>query len=136
MSLIYSRLIPVKGFYAMNLFGFIVRRIKYKGDPVGQTTENHEGIHTCQAEDFMPNKDNKKWKQILGYLVFYLIYVLEWMIKGIISIITGFKVLAYRSISFEQEAQLHENNYTYQDTRAKWAWTKYVFKLVWKNGNC
>lgn len=77
MPLIYSHIIPFKGFYAMNLFGYIVRRIKYKGDPVGITTENHEGIHTCQAEDFIQNKDNKSWKQILGYIIFYIVYILE-----------------------------------------------------------
>ena len=120
MPLIYSALFPVKGFYAMNLFGYILRRNKYKGEPIGLTTKNHEGIHTCQAEDFIPNKDNKAWKQILGYIIFYLVYVTEWFIKLIISACTLGKVKAYRSISFEQEAYHNDTDYTYQETRSRW----------------
>lgn len=120
MPLIYSRIFPVRRFYAMNLFGYILRRNTYKGDPVSLTTKNHEGIHTCQAEDFVPNKDNKAWKQILGYIIFYIIYVAEWAIKGIISIFTGFRVRAYMSISFEQEAHINDTNYSYQKERSRW----------------
>lgn len=59
MPLIYSYIIPFKDFYAMNLFGYLVRRRKYYGEPVGLTVQNHEGIHTCQVEDFIPNKEGK-----------------------------------------------------------------------------
>jgi hypothetical protein len=63
-----------------------------------------------------------------------VVYLLEWIIKGIISIFTGFKVRTYMSISFEQEAYINDINYTYQESRKRWAWSKYIFKLVYKNG--
>lgn len=89
---------------------------------------NHEGIHVCQAEDFVPKALRKyKFFIILGFIVFYLLYFIEWLIKLIISIFVACN--AYYSISFEQEAYLNENNVDYQDNRERWAWAKYVFKL-------
>ena len=52
MKLIYSNFIPFKGYYAMNLFGFLVRRKKYKNKPIDPITYNHESIHEAQAYDF------------------------------------------------------------------------------------
>lgn len=48
------------------------------------------------------------------------------------SVFTLFNIRAYKSISFEQEAYYNDKNFTYQDTRKEKAWTKYIFKLVWK----
>lgn len=128
LNLKYSKIIPFDGFYAISLFGNLVRRIQYKDTPVSIKTMNHEGIHVCQAEDFVPKALRKyKFFMILGFIVFYLLYFIEWLIKLIISIFVTCN--AYHSISFEQEAYLNENNIDYQDNRKRWAWAKYVFKL-------
>jgi hypothetical protein len=84
----------------------------------------------CQMEDFVPNKNNKKWKTILGGCVFYILYFIEWLIKLLIAGFTFGKVKAYHSISFEQEAYNNQYDYSYQETRKRFAWTKYIFKLV------
>lgn len=126
----YNKLIPFPGYFAMCLFGTIYVREEYKDREISKDTINHEGIHLCQMEDFVPNRNNKKWKTVLGGCIFYLLYFIEWLIKLIISIFTLGKVKAYRSISFEQEAYSNDDNYEYQDTRKKFAWTKYLFKLV------
>ena len=120
LNLKYSKIIPFDGFYAITIFGTIIRRIKYKDTPVSMTTMNHEGIHVCQAEDFLPG--------FFGYIIFYLLYFIEWLIKLIISIFVGNN--AYYSISFEQEAYLNQDNFDYQDTRQRFAWTKYIFKII------
>ena len=124
VKLAYSKVIPFRGFYAITLFGTVIRREKYRNYPLDPVTYNHEGIHICQAEDLC--------KGFFGYILFYLLYILEWLFKCIISLFTLFKVRAYMSISFEQEAYNNEKDMLYQDKRKKFAWAKYIFKLVWK----
>lgn len=118
----YSKYFPLQGFLYMSWFGSLVMRESRKGREVDDVSMNHEGIHVCQAEDFSKNT--------FGFIIFYLWYVIEWFIKSICSLFTGFKIKAYRSISFEQEAYNNQRNLLYQDTRKKWAWTKYIFKVV------
>lgn len=126
----YNNFIPFKGFFAICLFGTIYIRNFNKNIKVYANIINHEGIHLCQMEDFIPNKDFKKWKTILGGCIFYILYFIEWLIKLIISAFTLGKVKAYRSISFEQEAYNNERNYEYQKSRKRFAWYNYTFKTV------
>lgn len=128
----YNKWIPFKGFFAMCLFGIIYIRDFNKDRKVHKSTLNHEGIHLCQIEDFVPNKNGKKWKTIFGGCIFYILYFIEWLIKLVISGFTLGKVKAYRSVSFEQEAYNNQYYYTYQKNRKRFAWFKYVFKLVKK----
>ena len=133
VKLAYSKILPFSGFYCINLFGYLIRREKYRNIPISQKTLNHELIHTLQSEDIIPNSKNNTFLRILGYTIFYIFYLIEWIIKVICSIFTLFHIRAYRSISFEQEAYNNESNLTYQDTRKKYAWLKYIFKVVWKS---
>lgn len=128
LKLGYSSIIPFPGFYAINLFGTVIRRKKYKNTKLNQRTHNHELIHTLQAEDFISNPNNKNWKRILGYCIFYILYFIEWIIRLILRIITFGRVKAYSGISFEQEAYNNESDYFYPDKRKRWAWTKSLFK--------
>lgn len=128
----YNKWIPFKRFFAMCLFGIIYIRDFNKDRKVHKSTLNHEGIHLCQIEDFVPNKNGKKWKTILGGCIFYILYFIEWLIKLVISGFTLGKVKAYRSVSFEQEAYNNQYYYTYQKNRKRFAWFKYVFKLIKK----
>lgn len=128
----YNNFIPFNGYFAMCLFDTIYIRNCNKNKKVHKSTINHEGIHLCQMEDFVPNENNKRWKTILGGCIFYILYFIEWLIKLLISGFTFGKVKAYSSISFEQEAYNNQYYYTYQDNRKRFAWKKYIFKLVWK----
>ena len=128
----YNKWIPFKRFFAMCLFGIIYIRDFNKDRKVHKSTLNHDGIHLCQIEDFIPNKNGKKWKTLLGGCIFYILYFIEWLIKLVISGLSLGKVKAYHSVSFEQEAYNNQYYYTYQKNRKRFAWFKYVFKLIKK----
>jgi hypothetical protein len=100
MKVIYNNLIPFKGFCAINLFGVIFAR---KDCIVGTYTLNHEKIHTAQMRE-------------LGYVPFYILYFIEWVIRLAISPKT-----AYRNISFEREAYIHKFDTSYLDRRRRFA---------------
>lgn len=129
LKLAYSSWIPFSGFYAINLFGWVIRRNKYKGEELFWVDYNHELTHTLQAEDFIPNKNNKGWRRILGYILFYIVYLIEWSIKGLFSIFTLGKIKAYRSISFEQVAYMNQEDSQYNKTRKRGDWIPYIFTI-------
>lgn len=104
MKIIYNRFIPFKGFLAINFFGIMFVRGTWRDLTV--QVLNHEKIHTTQMRE-------------LGYIFFYVLYLLEWLYR-----LTR-KGNAYRSISFEREAYENDNNPQYLQTRKRWAmWRK------------
>lgn len=127
MKIIYNKLIPFKGFIAINLFGILFARNEYK-NRLTHLTITHETIHTEQILDFV---FGCKALQLIGGIIFYILYLTEWLIKLIISAFTFGKVRAYRSISFEQEAFNNQREKNYPTTRKRFAWLKYIFRLVW-----
>lgn len=122
LKLAYSKIIPFKGFYAITIFNYLIRRDKYKNTPIEPITYNHESIHQAQAYDFGIG--------FCGYFIFYILYFLEWLFKAILSIFTGFKVKAYYSISFEQECFEHQQDLQYLNNRKSFSWVKYIFKTI------
>ena len=102
MRVIYNKLIPLKGFAAINLFGLLFARREYEGS-IGDVVLNHEAIHTAQMKE-------------LGYIFFYLIYLLEWICRLFIKPST-----AYRDISFEREAYEHQSDLLYLHKRKHWS---------------
>ena len=129
MEVICNKWIPAPGFSCMNFFGKIYRREALCGLELSKRTINHEGIHSCQAEDFIKNPNNTDFKRILGYLIFYLLYIIEWIFK-FICMLFYWKIRPYRSLSYEQEAYNNEENFKYQETRKRFTWKKYIFKFV------
>lgn len=104
---IQNNILPFKGFSAMNLFGIIfTRNISLLNGYV----LNHESIRT---------------KQILecGIVFFYILYLLEWLIKLIF-----YGKYSYYNISFEREAYMHERNLQYLDNRKHYSWISLIFK--------
>lgn len=51
MKIIYNKLIPFKGFAAINLFGVLFARKECK--PLSERTINHEAIHTAQMRELL-----------------------------------------------------------------------------------
>lgn len=100
MKVIYNRLIPFKGYKCVNLFGVLFVR---KGCTMTVTDYNHEAIHTAQMKELL-------------YVPFYLLYVLEWLWRLIR--LRDMKA-AYRAVSFEKEAYVHEGEADYLKTRKK-----------------
>lgn len=107
MKIIYNNIIPFTGFKAINLFGVLFVR---NGCTMSESDINHEMIHTAQMKE-------------MGYVLFYLWYLVEWLIK---LVKLGDSNKAYRAISFEREAYGNEKNLTYTTTRAKYAWRKLI----------
>ena len=116
MKIVYSKIIPTKGFLAINLFGTVfVRedaRQRIERNPRKyEATWNHEAIHTEQMKETL-------------YVGFYLLYFIFWLIR----ILTAPFKTAYVDISFEQEAYLNQGNLNYIKTRKRYSWLKYCFK--------
>lgn len=104
MKIIYNNIIPFKGFLMINLFGVLFVRGTERD--INATILNHEKIHTVQMKE-------------LGYILFYIIYLLEWVVR------LFKKGNAYKKVSFEREAYENEKNLGYLASRCKWAmWTK------------
>lgn len=97
MRIIYNKVLPFRGFKAMNLFGIIFVRKEYEGK-LGAKTLNHELIHTAQMKELL-------------YLFFYVWYILEWIVR---LFLPGD---AYRQIIFEQEAYQKEGDTDYLKKR-------------------
>lgn len=117
-KLIYNKIIPFKGFTAINLFGFIFARKEYESKIERDYLRkfvllNHELIHTAQ------------YKELL--YVFYLpLYILNYAVN-IFVYKFNFKK-AYKNICFEREAFKYEYSDYYLDRRSKFSWLKFVFK--------
>lgn len=105
MKIIENKIIPFKGFSAINLFGFLFVR---KGSYIDAITINHEMIHTEQMKE-------------MGYIFFYIWYFIEWIVRLFM------KGNAYRNISFEREAYSNEKDMKYLDNRYPHAWVEYVY---------
>lgn len=104
MKIIYNNIIPFKGFLAINLFGILFVRGTERD--INAVVLNHEKIHTAQMKE-------------LWYILFYIIYLLEWVMRLFKN------ENAYRNISFEREAYENERDMDYLDNRRKYA--------MWKN---
>lgn len=107
MKIIYNNIIPFSGFKAINLFGVLFVR---NGCTMSESDINHEMIHTAQMKE-------------MGYVLFYVWYLVEWLIK---LVKLGDSNKAYRAISFEREAYGNEKNLIYTATREKFAWRKLI----------
>lgn len=104
MKIIRNKIIPFKGFRAINLFGVL---FVHGESELSQTTINHEEIHTAQMRELL-------------YVPFYVWYVLEWVVR-----LFG-KGSAYRNVSFEQEAYNNEKDFSYLSGRNPYAFFKYM----------
>lgn len=109
---VYSNIIPFKGYIALTIFPwvFIRNSAKQRYTP---TANRHETTHGYQQIETL-------------WLLFFLIYGIEWLLKVIICWNTH---RGYRSISFEQEAYANQGNVEYNSNRKHYAWIKYIFKL-------
>lgn len=108
-KIIYSSIIPFKGYKCINLFGVLFVR---KGCTMNETDINHELIHTAQIKE-------------LWYIGFYLLYVglflYQWGKRG-------FKdwSASYRANALEAEAFANQYNLDYLNSRDKMAWEGYL----------
>ena len=109
---IYSSIIPWTGYKAMTVFPFVFIR-KDKKTKYTPTCHRHELTHAYQQVECL-------------WILFFIIYIVEYLIK---ILWTCYPNLAYRSISFEQEAFANQGDVEYNINRKHFAWVKYIFKL-------
>ena len=122
MKVIKNNIIPFGYAKYINLFGFIFT--KSDNLILSPETENHESIHILQMK-------------YLLYILFYIFYGIEWVIKIIPSILSdrgrfGILQYAYRSVSFEQQAYYNQYNLNYLKTANPYEWVKYIFRMYKK----
>ena len=130
MKVIYNQFIPPKGFCALTIIKWIFVKDEYKyldGSSIYNKMINHESIHEQQILDFTPEAFPSWLRYTIGSICFYLLYILEWLLKLIPCLIT--KKNAYRSLCAEQEAYKNERNFDYINKRKRLLWLKKIFKL-------
>ena len=116
-NLYINSIIPFSGYLAMMLFGFILYRKEYEFYLYDSSwfirvmsMINHENIHKEQIKDFgLLFKWCKPLQLFIGGILFYLIYLFEWLIRLFINGPSN----AYKNISFEKEAYRYELDYEY-----------------------
>lgn len=109
-----------KRFRGIILFGWFIVRPDKKDWPLSKEMTNHENIHLSQVWDIpIP---------VINWIIFYIWYMLEYLIKIPNCLIVGAKL--YNSVSLEQEAWFNDKNENYLETRKRFAWMKYIFNVV------
>lgn len=134
MIVIENRFIPVKGYKCMTVWPFI---FLHKGRMMNDVDRQHEGIHGAQQKEMLPvafavaivlASFGCGWWSLMALPLWFYWYVLEWIVRFIAY---GNQWEAYRNISFEQEAFIHERDFGtdyYLPKRRPFAWTEYVAK--------
>lgn len=107
MKIIRNKFIPFPGYKAINIFGVLFVRGNAK---INDTTINHERIHTAQMKELL-------------YIFFYLLYVIEWLIR-LIQFRNSY--MAYRNTSFEREAYQNQEDLYYLKSRKFFSFLKYL----------
>lgn len=108
MKIIKNKLIPFGNYYAINLFGFVFTKRDLK-----DWEKQHEEIHTEQMKELL-------------YIPFYLLYVVEFLIK-----LPFYKFNwnnAYKAVSFEREAYYYQDWIFYIQYRFGYTWLRFLFK--------
>ena len=111
MKLVYNNIIPFKGYLAMCVFPFIF--VRKDARDLKTTDINHETIHGKQQIEML-------------WVLFFVWYGIEWFVRWVAYGFDGH--LAYKNISFEQEAYLHEDDLIYLNNRKLFASWQYLFK--------
>ena len=115
MRVVRNNIIPFKGFQAVNLFGvlFVRKDRVFASEEEYQTTLRHEAIHTKQMQE-------------LGYLPFYLLYAIEWLVRWAVY---KDATRAYFNISFEREAYANQDKLDYNKGRKRYVFLRYIKNL-------
>lgn len=111
MKIIKNKLIPFGSYYAINLFGYCFTKRDLKEWQI-----RHEEIHTEQMKELL-------------YVLFYLFYSLEFLVKLPFYKFNWNK--AYRAVSFEREAYFYQDWLYYLSYRKKYAWRQFITKKKW-----
>lgn len=107
MILVFKHLF-YKNYVGLSLWPFIILKNDALKDDV--VLINHEKIHLRQQQELL-------------IFPFYILYVLEWLLRSLRYMDT---YKAYQNISFEREAYLNEKNLDYLSERRAFSFIKYL----------
>lgn len=108
-----------------------------------QETINHECTHARQWIELTVSSglllwiglliwDYSAWYLALSPTIFYVWYGLEYIIRRVIGLFSSEKgdkqSIAYREVSFEQEARMAEKDDNYLENSHYYSWMKFLFK--------
>ena len=137
MKIISNKLIPFKGFRAMNVLGLVFTR--KNADEITITTKRHEQIHTIQQYEILCasalislvlcNIWASWWYLLITIALPIALYVLVWLIELALPPYNS----AYKDSLFEREAFANELNRNYLVTRPLFAWVRYW--VDWRSRN-
>lgn len=105
---IISKYFFYRNYVGLSLWPFII--LKEPELSQDRILINHERIHLRQQAELL-------------ILPFYIWYISEWIIKSIWYLST---YKAYRNLSFEREAYLHESDPEYLSSRSRFGFIKYL----------
>lgn len=125
MKIIRNKYIPFPGYKAINLFGVLFVKNNAKIDEV---TLNHESIHSRQFVELMvlfavATVFIRWWLPVFAPFAFYVWYIVEWIVRLFQHRDTH---EAYKNISFEREAYVHEGDFSYTNGRDWFNFLKYM----------
>lgn len=135
MKKIYNNIIPFKGFKAITIWPWVF--VRKDASVFNKTDERHESIHLCQQLETLVASlvitcllsvfgVISPWWILVSPLVYFVLYGLDWLVRWFAYGFDGH--LAYRNISFEQEAYLNENDLSYPYERKLYSFVRYLFK--------
>ena len=121
-----------KGYSTITLAAWVCT--KWSEEEMLQSTKNHECTHARQWCECMLASGVviwilmlvfgiSPWWLVLSFLMFYILYVLEWLVK-----LCFYGTDAYKNISFEREANTGEEDDTYLENSGYFEWVKYIRK--------
>lgn len=132
---IYSEHFPLKGFTATTIFPFVFVRT----DRVWNFTakaERHETTHALQQIELaivglilatISLIFGYGWWSLLFLPLFFWLYALEFLVK--LPFCKFDTLRAYMSISTEQEAYEHQDEFGYNNVRKHFAFSKFLFTI-------
>lgn len=127
-----ARNLLFSGYQTITLAAWVCTKCKSK-EEMPQWMRNHECTHARQWVECMIASGTIIWALVLfagisawwfcvAFLAFYILYVLEYLIKLIF-----YGTEAYRNISFEREAYACQTDDHYLENGDYFVWAKYIF---------
>lgn len=135
MITIVNRYIPPGSFIALTMWPLLLVRRELTDRDM-----RHESIHGRQQVETMiltaavlsgtalVMGGISMWWLLLIPGMYYILYVLEWCVR---LLVYRDRMEAYRNISAEQEAYLHDWDAAYPGRRTPFCWTAYLARKTW-----
>lgn len=128
-----ARHILLPGYSTITIAAWVLTKYKDEKE-MPQYVRNHEAIHIRQWAECMISScliilalmlfaDLSAWWLLLSIGMFYILYVLEWLLK-----LLFYGKEAYRNLSFEREAYSNQLNGDYLANCGYFEWLHYFFR--------